>query len=70
MGWGAAHGVRRCLASVSPHNKASLATIARPGFVRIGEQIDEIDGLEWIHALELSQGETIQQENHHLPNHR
>jgi hypothetical protein len=30
-----------------------LATIARLGFVRIGEQIDEIDGLEWVRALDL-----------------
>ena len=68
--WGTAHGARRCLASVRPDNKASLAAIVRLGFVRIGEQIDEIDGLEWVHALELSHGEAIQQENHHLPHHR
>ncbi len=57
LSWGDAHGARRCLASVRPDNKASLATIARLGFVRIGEQIDEIDGLEWVHALELSHGD-------------
>ena len=70
LSWAAAHGARRCLASVRPDNTASLATIARLGFVRIGEQIDEIDGLEWVHALELSKNETSQQENHHLPHHR
>ena len=53
LNWGAERGARRCLASVRPDNEASLATIAHLGFVRIGEQIDEIDGLEWVYALEL-----------------
>lgn len=35
-------------ASISPDNEASLATIAHNGFVQVGEQIDEIDGLELI----------------------
>jgi RimJ/RimL family protein N-acetyltransferase len=35
-------------ASVSPENAASLATIAPFGFVLVGEQIDEIDGLELV----------------------
>jgi RimJ/RimL family protein N-acetyltransferase len=35
-------------ASISPDNAASLATIAPYGFERTGEQIDEVDGLEWI----------------------
>jgi ribosomal-protein-alanine N-acetyltransferase len=35
-------------ASVSPENAASLATIAPFGFVQVGEQMDEIDGLELI----------------------
>jgi ribosomal-protein-alanine N-acetyltransferase len=51
--WGAERGARRCLASVRPDNEASLTTIAHLGFVCIGEQIDEIDGLEWVHALDL-----------------
>ena len=53
IAWGAAHGAAYCLASVRPDNVGSLATIARMGFVRIGEQIDEIDGLEWVHRLDL-----------------
>jgi ribosomal-protein-alanine N-acetyltransferase len=52
--WGAAHGAVRCLASVRPDNRGSLAVIASLGFVRIGEQIDEIHGLEWVHSLDLS----------------
>jgi len=31
-----------------------LATIARLGFHRTGEQMDEVDGLEWVHALRLT----------------
>lgn len=36
-------------ASISPDNKASLATVAGFGFEWVGEQWDEIDGLEHIH---------------------
>jgi RimJ/RimL family protein N-acetyltransferase len=53
IAWGVAHGARACLASVSPDNVASLATVARLGFVKVGEQMDEIDGLEWVHRLDL-----------------
>jgi ribosomal-protein-alanine N-acetyltransferase len=53
IAWGAANGARLCVASVRPDNAGSLATIARLGFVRTGEQLDEIDGLEWVHELPL-----------------
>jgi hypothetical protein len=46
-------GAVRCLASVSPDSAPSLATIATLGFVHTGEQVDEIDGLELVHTLEL-----------------
>ncbi len=46
------NGLRRPVER-APNNGPSLATIARLGFVRIGERIDEIDGLEWVHALDL-----------------
>jgi RimJ/RimL family protein N-acetyltransferase len=45
--WATGHA-RTCVASVSPHNAASLALIRAFGFRRGGEQIDEIDGLEWV----------------------
>lgn len=35
-------------ASISPTNAASLATIAGYGFEKVGEQIDDEDGLEFI----------------------
>jgi ribosomal-protein-alanine N-acetyltransferase len=53
IAWGARHGTQRCLASVRPDNVASLRTVARLGFVRTGEQVDEVDGLEWVFTLEL-----------------
>jgi ribosomal-protein-alanine N-acetyltransferase len=35
-------------ASVSPSNTPSLTLVRRAGFVRVGEQWDDRDGLEWI----------------------
>jgi ribosomal-protein-alanine N-acetyltransferase len=40
------HGARVARASISPRNAASLALAASFGFAPVGEQIDEIDGLE------------------------
>lgn len=42
------HGIRRFIASISPGNEASLALTRSFGFVRTGEQMDEIDGLELV----------------------
>jgi ribosomal-protein-alanine N-acetyltransferase len=53
IAWGGRHGAHWCLASVRPDNVASLRTVARLGFVRTGEQVDEVDGLEWVFTLEL-----------------
>lgn len=36
-------------ASVAPTNAASLALVRSEGFVLVGEQIDEVDGLELVH---------------------
>lgn len=41
-------------ASISPDNAASLATIRPFGFVQVGEQMDEIDGLELIFEVPIS----------------
>ena len=46
-------GARRCLASVSPGNAASQSLVARLGFVKVGEQVDEVDGLEEVLAVDL-----------------
>ena len=53
ISWAAGRGVRRVLASTTPANLASQAVIAKLGFVRTGEQLDEIDGLEWVYTLTL-----------------
>jgi ribosomal-protein-alanine N-acetyltransferase len=46
--WAAAQGVNRFIASISPDNEASLSMAAKLGFRQVGEQVDEIDGLELV----------------------
>ncbi len=52
MRWALGHGATRFRASISPDNAPSLAMAASMGFVRCGEQMDEVDGLEWIFERE------------------
>ncbi len=54
LGWAAEQGARRCLASVAPGNAASLALAARLSFTRLGQQVDDIDGLEYVFAVDLA----------------
>jgi len=49
-----ADDVRRVLASVGPWNNSSLRMVRARGFVAVGEQEDEEDGLEIIHALDVA----------------
>lgn len=42
------HGVTRFVASISPTNEPSLRLAAGFGFVQVGEQMDDIDGLELV----------------------
>ena len=54
LDWAWATGrVQTCVASVSPHNGPSLALIRSFGFRHVGEQIDEIDGLELVFERRL-----------------
>ncbi len=53
LAWAAEQGATTCVASTTPDNVASQAVLARLGFVRTGEWMDEVDGLEWVYALEL-----------------
>ena len=46
-------GVPRFILTVSPTNIASLSLIAGYGFKKIGEHIDEVDGLEHIFLREV-----------------
>jgi RimJ/RimL family protein N-acetyltransferase len=48
MDWAATRGVRRFVVTVSPDNAPSLALVAKAGFRKIGEHIDDGDGLELI----------------------
>jgi RimJ/RimL family protein N-acetyltransferase len=52
--WAAEHGVLRFRASVSPDNEPSLAMVRKMGFSRIGEQWDDIDGLEYVFEASIS----------------
>ena len=42
------HGVTRFLASIDPNNEPSLRLASSFGYQKIGEQMDEIDGLEYV----------------------
>jgi len=53
VAWGRQRGARRCRASVRPDNAPSLAIVTKFGFRRTGEQIDDLDGLEWVFTKEL-----------------
>ncbi len=50
--------VRTVRASISPENVASLATLRPFGFVEVGEQWDEEDGLELLFELEVRPART------------
>ena len=43
--------VRTLRASVSPGNKPSLRIIEGAGFVKVGEQDDDVDGLEYVYEI-------------------
>ncbi len=47
-GWAGRHGARVLRAAIAPDNEASLAMVARAGFVRVGVQQDEVDGEELV----------------------
>jgi RimJ/RimL family protein N-acetyltransferase len=46
--WAGRAGGRVLRASISPDNDPSLALVRRAGFVQVGEQYDERDGLELV----------------------
>jgi [ribosomal protein S5]-alanine N-acetyltransferase len=48
MDWAKTRGVRNFIVTVSPNNAPSLGLVAKAGFRKIGEHIDEVDGLELI----------------------
>ena len=44
--WAADHGARVLRASIAPSNAPSIALVERAGFRHVGQQYDEVDGLE------------------------
>jgi RimJ/RimL family protein N-acetyltransferase len=52
VSWARERGVHRILASVAPTNEPSLAIVRGLGFVHVGEQWDEEDGLELVFHLD------------------
>ena len=46
--WAAGHGARVFRAAIAPDNVPSLAMVRHAGFVEVGQQIDDVDGLELI----------------------
>lgn len=46
--WAFGHGADEVYATVAPGNAPSLAVVRALGFEQVGEQIDEVDGLELV----------------------
>ncbi len=44
------HNINRFILSISPENEPSIRIAHKLGFIRIGEQIDEEDGVEYLFA--------------------
>jgi RimJ/RimL family protein N-acetyltransferase len=51
MRWAAQRGVERFVVSVAPGNVASTALARKLRFVKVTEQIDDVDGLEYVYVL-------------------
>jgi RimJ/RimL family protein N-acetyltransferase len=47
-------GIRHFILSVGPHNAPSLAIVRKLGFVKTGERMDDVDGLEFVFELRRS----------------
>jgi RimJ/RimL family protein N-acetyltransferase len=54
LGWAhSEHAVTQFVASIAPENLPSQNLAAKLGFVKVGEQTDEIDGIEDVLLLRL-----------------
>jgi [ribosomal protein S5]-alanine N-acetyltransferase len=47
-------GVARFVATIAPDNQPSTRLAAKLGFKRIGEDVDPVDGIEYVYLLDLS----------------
>jgi [ribosomal protein S5]-alanine N-acetyltransferase len=59
FGWALGKGAKRLRASISPDNDPSLRMIQKLGFQWVGQQWDELDGLELVFERRLEPGEKI-----------
>ncbi|MET0604027.1 MAG: GNAT family N-acetyltransferase [Baekduia sp.] len=53
LAYARAHGAKAVRASISSDNAASLGLAGSYGFTQIGEQVDEVDGLELVFELRI-----------------
>ena len=53
------HPLDSFIASVSPTNLPSTALVKKLGFTKISEQIDEVDGLEFVYQLPVEKLKSI-----------
>jgi ribosomal-protein-alanine N-acetyltransferase len=49
--WAFEQGQQEVFASVAPENAPSLAVVRALGFIQVGTQMDEVDGLELVFAI-------------------
>ncbi|HUF53742.1 MAG TPA: GNAT family N-acetyltransferase [Dehalococcoidia bacterium] len=54
MDWARGRGVERFILSIAPSNAPYLSVARRLGFKRVGRQIDEEDGLEYVFELKAT----------------
>jgi len=45
------HGITKFIAAIRPDNEPSLILAAEHGYKKIGEQMDEVDGLEYVFEM-------------------
>lgn len=53
------HPLESFIASVSPTNLPSTALVKKLGFTKIGEQVDEVDGLEFVYSLAVGKLKSV-----------
>jgi ribosomal-protein-alanine N-acetyltransferase len=58
MNWAQSEfGISSFVASISPENEFSLRLVAKLGFIKVGEVMDDTDGMEYVflHSMESLQ---------------
>lgn len=60
------YGIHRFIAAVSPENTASLDLVQSFGFMKVDEEMDETDGLEFVYLLDKRTGTLASGRSIHL----